>query len=337
MKSVGADLTPAAVRDGTAGLPPRIPGFRLIELCGRGGSGSVYLGIDRDGIRRAVRVLRSDAHCDMTAEREISAVARYRDLAHGQDHLIDILYSGHARSMSYCVLPLADSASSRQYRYRPLTLAEKLRRGACPLDEKLAIVRDIAEAVAFLHAHGVAHRDLKPENILFVDGVLKVADPGLLAPADRLSTGGTREFSPPYPRSGFRTDIYALGKIMYCVFTGLPPEKFPDLPADWHGAFYSELDRLILECCAPEGGCRSMAELAAALAALELPKPRWSVLRRAWRHTRRSAELWLVMLALLFGFVSCRRTPRETPEEPAHAGTSPASTRIAFGLSPTGK
>ena len=331
MKSAGADLSPAAVRDGTAGLPPRIPGFRLIELCGRGGSGSVYLGIDRDGIRRAVRVLRPEAHCAATAERENFAVARYRDLAHGQEHLIDILYSGHARSTFYCVLPLADSASSRQYRYRPLTLAEKLRRDACPLDEKLAIVRDIAEAVAFLHAHGVAHRDLKPENILFVDGVLKVADPGLLAPGHRVSTGGTREFSPTYPCSGFRTDIYALGKIVYCVFTGLPPEKYPQLPAEWHGAFYADIDRLILKCCAPEGGCRSMAELAAALAELEIPPPRWGILRRAWRHVRRSAELWLVMLALLFGFVSCRRTPRADREVPAQAGCSSSAVRSATG------
>ena len=288
MKSERAVFAPLSIRDPTAEPPPRIPGFRLIELCGRGGSGSVYLGIDRDGVRRAVRVLRPESCRDATPERENNAVAHYRNLAHGQEHLIDILYSGHVHSTFYCVLPLADSASSRQYRYRPLTLAEKLRRGGCPLEEKLGIVRDIAEAVAFLHAHGVAHRDLKPENILFVDGVLKVADPGLLAPAERLSTGGTREFSPPHPRSGFRTDIYALGMIMYCVFTELPPERFPELPPRWNGAFHSRLDRLILDCCAPDGRCRSMAELSAALNSLAPPRSHWGALRRAWRRTRRS-------------------------------------------------
>ena len=284
---------------------PCIPGFRLIERCGRGGSCSVYLGIDRDGVRRAVRIVHPEV-CRAVA-REDAAVARYRNLAHGNAHLIDILYSGHVRSTFYYVLPLADSASARQYRYCPLTLAEKLRRGDCSPEEKLRIVRNIADAVAFLHEHGVAHRDLKPENILFVDGVLKVADPGSLARANCFSTGGTREFSPPCPRSGCRTDIYAAGMIMYCVFTGFPPEKFPELPPEWQDGFHSRLNRMILKCCKPDGrGYRTAAELAADLEALELPRPRRDFLRKAWRRTRRSAELWLTLLALLFGLVSCR-------------------------------
>lgn len=309
---------PPALRSdarGSAAEPmPHIPGFRLIELCGRGGSGSVYLGIDRDGVRRAVRVLNFDARRADLPERENAAVARYRNLAHGNEHLIDILYSGHVRSTFYHILPLADSASERRYRYRPLTLAEKLRRGGCSPEEKLEIVRDIAAAVAFLHDHGVAHRDLKPENILFIDGVLKIADPGFLAPAHCISTGGTREFSPPRPRSGCRTDLYAVGMMMYCVFTGLPPEKFPELPPGWKDGFHSRLNRLILDCCEPDGkGCRSAAELAAELDALELPPPRWSSLRKAWHRTRRSAELWLTILALLFGLVSCCHVKPASP------------------------
>ena len=298
---------------------PGIPDFRLIEECGRGGSGSVYLGIDRDGIRRAVRILHTEERTPGVRERESAAVALYRNLAHGNPHLIDILYSGHVRSTFYYILPLADSASERQFRYRPLTLAEKLRRGCSP-GEKLRIVRDIADAVVFLHRHGVAHRDLKPENILFVDGVLKVADPGLLAPAHCFSNGGTREFSPPHPRSGIRTDLYALGMIMYCVFTGFPAEKFPELPPDWKSGFHSKVNRMILDACAADGsGYHSAAELAADLAELELPPPRWQVLRRTWRRTRRSAELWLILMALLFGFVSCRRSDPDSPQ-PLRAG-----------------
>lgn len=307
-------LRPGEREAGAAEPMPHIPGFRLIERCGRGGSGSVYLGIDRDGVRRAVRVLRPDANRAGGVERETAAVARYRDLAHGNDHLIDILYSGHAGATFYQILPLADSASERRCRYRPLTLAEKLRQGGVTPEEKLKIVRDIAATVAFLHEHGVAHRDLKPENILFVDGVLKIADPGLLAPTHCLSTGGTRAFSPPRPRSAFRTDLYAVGMIMYSVFTGLPPESFPELPPGWNDGFHSRLDRLIIACCAPDGkGCRSTAELVAELDALELPSPRWSFLRKAWHRTRRSAELWLTILALLFGMVSCCHAKSAAP------------------------
>ena len=286
---------------------PGIPDFRLIEQCGRGGSGSVYLGVDRDGVRRAVRILHDGAEHQCARQRESIAVALYRNLAHGNPHLIDILYSGHVGDTVYHILPLADSASERQYRYRPLTLAEKMRMGDLPPAEKLRIVRDVVDAVEFLHEHGVAHRDLKPENILFVDGVVKVSDPGLLAPISCLSKGGTREFSPPRPRSGIRTDLYALGKIIYCVFTGFPAEKFPELPSDWRNEFHSRVNRIILNCCSPElRGYRSAAELAADLDALELPQPRWHALRRAWRSARRSAELWLMLMALLFGLLSCR-------------------------------
>lgn len=319
MKTSGA-TSPPPIRSAAERLP-HIPDFRLIELCGRGGSGAVYLGIDRDGVRRAVRILHTEPVRPGLRARESSAVALYRNLAHGHEHLIDILYSGHVRSTFYYILPLADSASARQYRYRPLTLAEKLRRGGCPDGEKLKMLRDTVDAVAFLHAHGVAHRDLKPENILFVDGVLKVADPGMLAPAGAFSTGGTRAYSPSRPRSGVKTDLYALGVIMYCVFTELPPEMFPELPPGWHGAFHAKLNRMILKCCAPEKGYRTVAELAADLDALELPPPRWHALRTAWHRARRSAELWLLVLALLFGLVSCRRS--EHDHRPARAGFFP--------------
>jgi len=292
---------------------PRIPGFRMIELCGRGGSGSVYLGIDRDGVRRAVRVIRDGEGGEGRLARESCAVALYRNLAHGNEHLIDILYSGRVRSAVYCIMPLADSASERQFRYRPLTLAEKLRRGIGSPEEQLRIVRDIVDAVSFLHAPGVAHRDLKPENILFIDGVLKVADPGMLASAYCRSAGGTREFSPPHPRSGVRTDIYAVGMMIYCVFTGSPPERFPELPPDWNSDFHSRLNRIILNCCAPEGGYADVTELAADLEGLSVPPPRRSSLRRAWLRTRRSAELWLVMLALLIGLGACHRGEHGAP------------------------
>lgn len=311
---------PENPHDAGEGVLSGIPDFRLIEQCGRGGSGSVYLGIDRDGVRRAVRIVHPVANRPGIPARESAAVALYRNLAHGNPHLIDILYSGHVGSTVYYILPLADSASERQFRYRPLTLAERVHRSDCTAAEKLRIVRDVTDAVMFLHEHGVAHRDLKPENILFVEGVLKVADPGLLAPVSCVSTGGTREFSPPHPCSGIRTDLYALGKIMYCVFTGFPAENFPQLPPDWKSTFHSKLNWMILKCCSSERqGYRSAAELAADLESLELPQPRWHVLRRAWRSARRSVELWLVFIALLFGLISCRHN-ENGKAQPLRAG-----------------
>ena len=294
---------------------PHIPGFRLIERCGRGGSGSVYLGIDRDGVRRAVRVMRTDTSGDRGRERECAAIAEYRNLALDHEHLIDILYVGHTRATVYCVLPLADSASERQFRYHPLTLTEKSANAPGSLDERLRIVRDIAGAVSFLHEHHVAHRDLKPDNILFVGGEVKVADPGLLAPADDPGCGGTREFSPLRPVNGFHADIYALGMIMYCVFTGFAPERFPELPPGWTQPFYAQLNRIILKCCSPDApGYASASEVAAELSMLEAPPLRRRVFRRAWRRSRNSAAAWIAALLLLFGMFSCREPGRHADD-----------------------
>ncbi len=295
---------------------PHIPGFRLIEQCGRGGSGTVYLGIDRDGVRRAVRVMRIDDGNDRVRERECAAIAGYRNLARGHEHLIDILYVGRTRSTVYCVLPLADSASERQFRYRPLTLTEKLAHSRGGIDERLRIVRAIVGAVSFLHAHGVAHRDLKPDNILFVGGVPKVADPGSSAPAGYRSNGGTREFAPPRPSDGFHADVYALGMIMYCVFTGFAPERFPELPPGWTHPFYARINRMILKCCDPETpGYRSAGELAAGLSVLTPPPSRRRVLLRAWHNIRGSVGAWAAALLLLLGLFSCRDPGKRSADE----------------------
>ena len=296
--------------------PPRIPDFRLVECCGRGGFGTVYLGIDRDGVRRAVRVVRRDDSGPALAEYESAAVAAYRNLASGHPHLLEILYTGRTRSCVYYVLPLADRAAGANCRYRPLTLAEHLRRDDLYEAAKLRIVRDVASAAAFLHAHGAAHRDLKPENVLFVDGEVKVADPGMLAPARRIGVGGTPEFSPPRPTDGRNADVYALGVIIYCVFSGLPPERFPKLPDDWDTPFHAQLNRIVLGCCPPDGSPGMAASaLVAALEGLE-PPPRCGKLRHVGRRVRDSAALWVAAGTLLWGMFSCA--------EPGIAKTPPS-------------
>lgn len=313
---------------------PRIPNFHLVECCGRGGFGAVYLGIDRDGVRRAIRVVRREKCDSQIAECESAAIANYRNLASGHRHLLDILYAGRTRSCIYYVMPLADRASGPNCRYRPLTLAEKIRQNDLPESSKLRIIRDIASAVAFLHAHGVAHRDLKPENILFVDGVVKVADPGMLAPEWNVGCGGTREFSPPQPTDGRSADIYALGIIIYCIFTGLPAERFPELPEFWNTPFYSRLNRIVLHCCPQDGStCPPTEAVVAALERLEAPSsPDRRTLRRAWLHARNSAALWLSAGLLLWGMFSCadsesRKVPPQNGTDTIAAGTMPRSRR----------
>src|SRR5918911_3109469 len=113
------------------------------------------------------------------------------------------------------------------------TLAQVLReRGRLPVAEALDLAREVARALAAAHAEGVIHRDLKPSNIKLVDGQVKVLDFGLarLAAGDGLSASGgylgTPEYSAPEQAEGQadeRTDVYALGIVLYELLRGQPP------------------------------------------------------------------------------------------------------------------
>jgi non-specific serine/threonine protein kinase len=117
------------------------------------------------------------------------------------------------------------------------TLQERLRReGRLPPGEAVAIVLEIARALEDAHAHGIVHRDLKPQNVKLVDGQIKVLDfgvarvdglPGLTHPG---SLVGTPAFSAPEWASGtadVRTDLYALGIILYALLEGQVPFRAP--------------------------------------------------------------------------------------------------------------
>jgi tetratricopeptide (TPR) repeat protein len=117
------------------------------------------------------------------------------------------------------------------------TLAEELARGRLPLRERLHILERVARAVAAAHAKGIVHRDLKPGNILLTaDGQPKVGDFGLARLADssvELTRTGTTLGTPLYmaPEQvegkdvSARTDVYALGAILYQTLAGRPPHE----------------------------------------------------------------------------------------------------------------
>ena len=114
------------------------------------------------------------------------------------------------------------------------TLAERVRRGALPVDEALEVCKQIAEALESAHEHGVIHRDLKPANIKVTpDGVVKVLDFGLAQTAQSTkltqqgTTVGTIGYMSPEQARGelvdSRTDIRALGVVLYEMVTGQQP------------------------------------------------------------------------------------------------------------------
>jgi serine/threonine protein kinase len=126
------------------------------------------------------------------------------------------------------------------------TLAERLKQGALPMESVLRYGAQIADALAAAHARGIIHRDLKPGNIMLTKAGVKVLDFGLAkSPEDDTLTAsrvvmGTPAYMAPEQREGkacdMRTDIYALGLVLYEMATGKrlpqdqpgPPDNLPE-------------------------------------------------------------------------------------------------------------
>jgi TolB-like protein/Flp pilus assembly protein TadD len=114
------------------------------------------------------------------------------------------------------------------------------RHGEMPISEAVRVLREIASALAYAHAHGVVHRDIKPDNVLFSDDATMVTDFGVAKALSASSNGdqggvtslgvalGTPAYMAPEqatadPSTDHRADIYAFGVLAYEVLTGQPP------------------------------------------------------------------------------------------------------------------
>src|SRR6266699_3707916 len=113
-----------------------------------------------------------------------------------------------------------------------------------PIHEALRIARDAAESLGYAHQHGVIHRDVKPENLLLsTDGSTLVADFGIARPWNETGgltdTGlvvGTPGYMSPEQAAGERTldarsDVYALGCVLYEMLAGELPFSGPNAQA----------------------------------------------------------------------------------------------------------
>ena len=209
--------------------------FRLVEVLGVGGMGTIYLA-EHVGIgkRVAIKLLRADLRSHPTLvhrlRREAMAVSKLTDI-----HTINVFDFGVWNGLVYLVMEYlqGEDLASVLDRERRVSVHRTLR-----------IARQICSSLAEAHAVGVVHRDLKPENIFMArstsgDDVVKVLDFGLakiLNPQDRPEAMfetqdgallGTPYFMSPEQVLGDpvdpRTDLYALGALMYRMLTGLVP------------------------------------------------------------------------------------------------------------------
>jgi len=208
--------------------------YRIVRALGEGGTATVYEVVHQTLSRAfAMKVLRRDVAADPSlAARFIQEAKATASLKHPR--IVSITDFGHlADKTPYFVME----------RLVGQTLAHVCKVGGqLPMDRAVHIVLEVASAIAVAHEAGIVHRDLKPENIFLVGRVdgggpggddVRVVDFGAakIAGASRITkTGivfGTPHYMSPEQASGqpvdHRADIYALGVVMYELFSGHLP------------------------------------------------------------------------------------------------------------------
>jgi serine/threonine-protein kinase len=309
--------------------------FRIVGLLGKGGMGEVYraddlklglpvalkflpAGVERDPERLArmigeVRVARQISH---------PAVCRVHDLEEVDGH--------HFLSME-----LVDGED----------LASLLRRiGRLPPDKALDIARQLCAGLAAAHERGVLHRDLKPANVMLDGrGKVRITDFGLAGLVEAVKGGeirsGTPAYMSPEQLSGkqvtVRSDLYALGLVLYEVFTGRRAfdgrtatelarkhlEEEPVAPSALVEGLDPSIESCLLRCLEkdPEQRPRSALgvlallpggdPLAVALAAGETPSPE-QVAAAGVSGALRPRVAWACFAAALLGLVGYAVAPR---------------------------
>jgi Flp pilus assembly protein TadD len=208
--------------------------YRIERELGAGGMATVWLAHDLKHDRKvAIKVLHPHLAALLGADRFLKEIKTTANLQH--PHILALHDSGDADGLLFYVMPFVDGESLRQRIAREKQL---------PVADAVRISSEVAGALDYAHRQGVIHRDIKPENILLHEGSALVADFGIaLAPASgehRLTETGLSLGTPHYmsPEQALgerqldaRSDIYAVGAVLYEMLTGAPPFTGPSAQA----------------------------------------------------------------------------------------------------------
>jgi eukaryotic-like serine/threonine-protein kinase len=276
----------------------RIGNYDIQAKIGEGGMGMVYLGVHPQiGKRVAIKVLHEELSSKADVVSRFFTEARsVNDINH--PNIVDIVdfgdYTCDGTVFKYIIMEFLEGES----------LSSRIRREGVTIRETLHIMAQCASALAASHGKGVVHRDLKPENIYLLPrgqdrnyvklldfGIAKLTGDGVggAAMSSKTRTGmviGTPAYMSPEQCEGrglidHRSDIYALGVVMYELLTGRVPfpgdgfgevlvahlTRDPDPPSQLNPNLPPEIEAIVVHCLRKDKGQRfqSMSDLLSAI------------------------------------------------------------------------
>ncbi len=205
--------------------------YRLDAMVARSGMSTLYRATDlRDGKQVAIKIPHEDMEADPIL---VERFKREQEIGQELDHPgVVKTYNGEARSRVYMAIEWVEGRLLR----RILNQEAKL-----PIERAVRIALGICDALDYMHKHGVVHRDLKPENIMVDDSDrVKLIDFGIAMKEDArrithvgISPAlGTPDYISPEQvkgqRGDHRSDVYALGVMLYEMLTGETPFSGPN-------------------------------------------------------------------------------------------------------------
>jgi tRNA A-37 threonylcarbamoyl transferase component Bud32/tetratricopeptide (TPR) repeat protein len=287
--------------DAAEDQPPGVPGYRLLGVLGEGGMGRVYLAernVQGYSQRVAIKLIRRDRATD---------IVRGRFLAE-QRHLAALDHPGICRFIEAGLLDDGSPFVVMEF-VEGRGLLEYCEAESLGLDQRVAVLRGLLDAVAHAHERLLIHRDLKASNVLVTpEGQAKLLDFGIsksLMEADLDATATSDRFFSLTATSpeqllglplGVGCDVYALGLLTYRLLSGLPAYELAGLrpaeaqalildrappamssvaPVVWATRLRGDLDSIVSRCLrkAPSERYANVREMDADLARWQLRLP----------------------------------------------------------------
>jgi predicted Ser/Thr protein kinase len=204
----------------------KLGSFRIESVLGSGAMGVVYRGTnEKTGRAAAIKVVAGELTAGKKVverfEREAEILQQFR-----HPNIVRFLAVGRYKGTSYIAMEFVEGVTLEK------VLAD---RGALPWREVVELAIQTCDALHYAHEHGVVHRDLKPSNLMVTpDGKIKLTDFGIAKDLDATAltatgrTLGTAAYMSPEqirgtPAVSHKTDLYALGVVLYQMLAGKAP------------------------------------------------------------------------------------------------------------------